>query len=83
METPKYRYDLVMTKERGCHVYEVFLPTGERLGQTRSIIAGGSKEWLVSDVGWRDDVKITRRFKKRTDTANVMYAYWRDSQKKE
>ena len=80
MNIPHYRYDLIMTKQGGCHVYEVFLPTGERLGQTRSIIAGKNKEWLVNDVMWRDDIKITRRFKKRTDVANVMYMYWRDRQ---
>lgn len=81
MEIPKYRYDLARTRLHGHHAYNVFLPTGQRLGQVESISVNGRKRWVINDI-MHGSAGIIRDFAKRTDTANILYAYWRDSQKK-
>lgn len=77
---PEYRYELARTRPGGTHAYTVFLPTGERLGQVQSLWVGKKKRWVINDIAYKPS-NIIRDFAKRTDVANILWAYYRDNQK--
>lgn len=77
MNRPLYRYELLMTRADGTHVYAVFAPDAGQIGVTESQMEGRRKVW-TAQPWFGEQREITRTFASRSTVADVLYAFWRE-----